>query len=183
MTRMDFRKSLNLCLVALLLFITTLASDAATTNIVYTLNATPPSVYTTGQRLVLNLQWQTEAHAKGFLHVRLLSQNPDSATSPALSALLNANGSFAMVPAGRGIVLLPQNLTAGNAAARHSVAIQLYPSANSTTFRGDYVATWPHPLETAALSGSVEVVFCGEGMSLATLSARWQPSPTLFLVK
>ena len=159
------------------------ASHGQTTNIVYSINATPPIVYTAGQRLMLRVVWQTSPHATGFAHIRLTSQNPESATSPAMSVLLNADGSFAMAPADRGLVLNLQNLTAGGAATRHNVAVQVYPSANATKFAGDYSAIWPHPLDTTAISGSAEVVICGEGLSLATLSARWTTNPTLLLVK
>ena len=181
-TRKDPHWTTRTMLSTLMLFIAPLA-NAATTNIVYTLNTTPPQIYKANQRLMLRISWQTSPHATGFAHIRLLSQNPESATAPALSALLNADGSFDMVPAGRGLALRLPNLTAGNTAASHTADIQIYPSLNSTKLAGDFSATWPHPLDTAAISGSAQVVMCGEGITLATVSARWQPNPTLFWVK
>jgi len=159
------------------------ASRGQSTNIVYTIHATPPQVYATGQRLMLNLSWDVAPNARGFAHLRFLSQDPESIASPAFSMLINANGTFDMVQADRAPVLNLQNLTASGAAASHAVAVQVYPSANTTKFAGDYFAIWPHRLDTAAVSGNVEVLICGEGLSLATMGVRWTTNPTLFLLK
>jgi len=161
-----------------------LATNAvAVTNIVYSINATPPQVYKTGQRLMLNVVFDTAPDARGFAHLRFISQDPKSVASPAISMLLNANGAFDMVPVGRAPVVSLHNLSAGGIASRHNVAVQVYLAANSTTFRGGYAATWPHPLETADITGNIEVVFCGEGMTLASLDVRWTTNPTLFILK
>ena len=159
------------------------ASAAAATNIAYTVHAAPPQVYTSGHRLVFNVSWDTAPGARGFAHLRLLSQNPESAASPALSMLLHADGSFEMVRADRAPILNPSSLVAGNTAPSHAAAIQVYPSPTHTRFAGDYAAAWPHTLDANAISGSVEILLCGEGISLATPVARWQPTPTLFLLK
>jgi hypothetical protein len=87
-----------------------------------------------------------------------------------------------MVPENRAATLDAQSLAAGGVAAIHTAAVQLYPAANATKLAGDFSGIWTNRVED--VTGGVEVVICGEGLSLATPPrARWTTNPTLFLVK
>jgi len=156
-----------------------MASEAVT-NVVYTVNPAPPIVYQTGKRLMLDVAWEVGENARGFIALRFVTQEPESVASPVFSAVLFADGNFDMVPQNRAAKMDLQSLVASGA-ARHTRAVQLYPSANATKLAGDFSGVWTERVED--VSGDVEVVICGEGISLATLQTRWTTNPTLFLLK
>ena len=155
----------------------------AVTNIVYAVEPEAPQVCKAGQRLMLNVAWKVGENARGFVMLRFVSGEPECAASPAFSMMLCVDGSFDLLPPDSAAKRTGRELRASRADT-HTASVQIYPSAHATKFAGDFSGAWPRPLDCAGVRGNVEVVVCGEGISLATPPrVRWTANPTLFLVR
>jgi len=170
------KKIMLLPLAVIAAHVQALVASPVSSNVVTT--TTNPVAHANNGRehLTLSANWNSAADSHGLIICRL-APDENTVAEEAVSLVLTANGTAHLLPAGAALSTnILANLAGTGVAGNYSVSCKAYAMADKTRVLGmGGEKIWDKTLDYGDFTGFAEITYCGWGMSLTAISARFSP--------